>query len=260
MEVNMTEKWLVKEFGRITTVSVQTLHYYDRIGLLKPSVRSSNKYRMYCQNDLLKLQKIIALRHFGFKLQQIKAILKQDFDMERHLQAQIECLEMERLKLARICSTARTLLDDLHEKRSIQWPLIIKLIGGYTMEQINNFTVAQKIFSPDQFKRYKDVAYNKTLGFWEQWSTEYRLLIKDVELAISEDPCGASGQLLAKKWMDLVSQIGHDHDVGMAIWAAYKKGTLSTEEAKKEHWTQIPAEVVTWIDKAVGFMYSEKRK
>ncbi len=254
------EKWLVKEFGRITAVSVQTLHYYDRIGLLKPSVRGSNKYRMYDQNDLLKLQKIIALRHFGFKLQQIKAILKQDLDMTSHLQAQIRCLEMERLKLSRICSIAHTILDTLHAKQPIQWQLIIQLIGGYTMEQINNFTVAQKIFSPDQFKRYKDVAYSKSFDFWENWGAEWQLLIKDVQSVISEDPYGACGQLFAKKWMALVTQIGHDRDVGQAIWTAYKNGTLSTDEAKREHWTQIPPDVVDWIDKAAGFMYTGKKK
>jgi len=55
------------------------LHHYDKIGLLKPSMRLSNGYRLYSETDLLKLQQIIALKFFGFELSQIKLLLaKQD--------------------------------------------------------------------------------------------------------------------------------------------------------------------------------------
>jgi DNA-binding transcriptional MerR regulator len=64
--------WFVKDLSRLTSVSVQTLHHYDRIGLLHPSDRMPNGYRVYTEKDLLKLQQIIALKYFGFELQQIK--------------------------------------------------------------------------------------------------------------------------------------------------------------------------------------------
>jgi hypothetical protein len=59
-------KWYVKELSSLTGVSVQTLHHYDRVSLLKPSVRLDNGYRLYSEQDLAKLQKIIALKFFGF--------------------------------------------------------------------------------------------------------------------------------------------------------------------------------------------------
>lgn len=48
-------KWYVKDLSKITGVSTQTLHHYDRIDLLKPSIRLANGYRVYSENDLLKL-------------------------------------------------------------------------------------------------------------------------------------------------------------------------------------------------------------
>lgn len=39
---------------------MQTLHHYDRINLLKPSIRFANGYRVYSEKDLLKLQQIAA--------------------------------------------------------------------------------------------------------------------------------------------------------------------------------------------------------
>ena len=45
-------QWYVKDLSKLTDVSVQTLHHYDRIDLLKPSVRLSNGYRVYSEKDL----------------------------------------------------------------------------------------------------------------------------------------------------------------------------------------------------------------
>ena len=56
--------WYVKTLSKLTGVSVQTLHHYDRIDLLKPSLRLSNGYRVYSEKDLLQLQQIIALKFF----------------------------------------------------------------------------------------------------------------------------------------------------------------------------------------------------
>ncbi len=61
-------QWYAKELSNLTQVSVRTLHHYDQIGLLKPSLRQSNNYRLYSEKDLLKLQQIIALKFFGFEL------------------------------------------------------------------------------------------------------------------------------------------------------------------------------------------------
>ncbi len=42
----------VKEISDITGISVRTLHYYDEIGLLKPTDKSEAGYRLYDDNDM----------------------------------------------------------------------------------------------------------------------------------------------------------------------------------------------------------------
>ena len=103
--------WYVKELSKITSVSVQTLHHYDRIGLLKPSHRRANGYRLYSEADLLKLQQIIALKFFGFELSQIKTLLAQEGALVGQLFDQAAYLEKK----------AKTLLDASHKlKEQIQ--------------------------------------------------------------------------------------------------------------------------------------------
>ena len=86
-------QWFVKDLSRLTQVSVQTLHHYDRIGLLKPSLRLTNGYRVYTEKDLLGLQQIIALKFFGFELSKIKALLTDDEGALEHLAKQAKLLE-----------------------------------------------------------------------------------------------------------------------------------------------------------------------
>ena len=47
-------------------VTLRTIRYYDKIGLLKPSHILDNGYRQYCNKDLITLQKILALKELGF--------------------------------------------------------------------------------------------------------------------------------------------------------------------------------------------------
>lgn len=68
-------QWQVKEFANLTDVTIRTLHHYDKIGLLRPSMRFDNGYRIYTEKDLLKLQQILSLKFFGFDLVKIDEIL-----------------------------------------------------------------------------------------------------------------------------------------------------------------------------------------
>ena len=89
-------EWYVKDLSKLTGVSVQTLHHYDRIDLLKPSVRLPNGYRVYSEKDLLRLQQIIALKFFGFELSQIKALLAGSTGAIEHFQFKPNCWNRKR--------------------------------------------------------------------------------------------------------------------------------------------------------------------
>ena len=53
----------ISDVAKLTGVTVRTLHYYDEIGLLKPSEVTEAGYRVYNDTDLEVLQQIY---HFQF--------------------------------------------------------------------------------------------------------------------------------------------------------------------------------------------------
>ena len=83
----------VKELSRLTGISVRTLHYYDEIGLLKPSDKSEAGYRLYDDKALERLQQILFFREFELPLKEIKAVLA-DPSLDRN-----EILHMQRRML-----------------------------------------------------------------------------------------------------------------------------------------------------------------
>ena len=58
----------------ITGLTKRTLHYYDRIGLL-PAEKLENGYRSYCQEDLIRLQKILFLKALDFSIKDIQGLI-----------------------------------------------------------------------------------------------------------------------------------------------------------------------------------------
>ncbi|SDB67570.1 MerR family transcriptional regulator [Butyrivibrio sp. INlla16] len=74
MEKRMTSGEIAKQAG----VSQKALRIYDEKGLLKPVGYSEGNYKLYDKNSLIILEKIVALKHIGFSLEEIKSNLEND--------------------------------------------------------------------------------------------------------------------------------------------------------------------------------------
>src|SRR5215475_14560579 len=65
----------IQEFAKLGGVTVRALHHYDRLKLLSPAHRSERGYRLYCREDLGRLEQILVLRYLGISLREIAALL-----------------------------------------------------------------------------------------------------------------------------------------------------------------------------------------
>jgi len=63
---------LIGELARAAGVNVQTVRYYERLGLVLPDGRSASGYRRYGPRSLVKLQRIKQAQRLGFKLAEIR--------------------------------------------------------------------------------------------------------------------------------------------------------------------------------------------
>lgn len=99
-------EYTIHKLARLAGVSVRTLHFYDQAGLLKPARVGENGYRLYGQEELLRLQQILFFRELKFALGSIKQILESpDFDQLEALEQQAKLLRLERDRLDTILAT-----------------------------------------------------------------------------------------------------------------------------------------------------------
>ncbi len=66
-----TNSYTVKEVSNLTGISVRTLHYYDEIGLLKPTEKSEAGYRLYDDKALEALRQVLIFRELDIPLKEI---------------------------------------------------------------------------------------------------------------------------------------------------------------------------------------------
>jgi DNA-binding transcriptional MerR regulator len=112
------EKLTVKQLAELSGVSVRTLHHYDKIGLLKPGIRSESRYRYYGDREALRLQQILFYREIGLELSAIRDILDDpEFDVLQALESHKKSLKQQKVRLKTLLRTVDQTLVSLKEKR-----------------------------------------------------------------------------------------------------------------------------------------------
>lgn len=98
----------VSEVSRLTGVSIRTLQYYDKIGLLHPNGHTEAGYRLYDDTALAALQQILLFREMEFPLKDIRQIMTQPgFDRQKALVQQMELLMLKKQRLENLIDLAR---------------------------------------------------------------------------------------------------------------------------------------------------------
>jgi DNA-binding transcriptional MerR regulator len=251
-------KWYVKELSKLTQISVRSLHHYDAIDLLKPSLRLANGYRLYSESDLLKLQQIISLKFFGFDLASIKALLDKKIDLLDHFSAQAACLEEQGQSLLAASQTLKGIISDCSHNKSIPWETIIESIEVYRMKEQCEKTWVAKALTPEQLKEFANFELNLKTRFTgvEKLALEQKMqtIIKEIGQHLDKDPCSEMAQELGKQYMDLINNYyGRQFaELKHRIWEkGFKQG-----KSGKDH--PLSAKHIAWLDKAIHTYYENR--
>ena len=159
----------VKEISDLTGISVRTLHYYDEIGLLKPTEKSDAGYRLYDDKALETLQQILFFREFDISLKEIKAVLDNPaLERNQILQVQRKMLVTKKERMERLIAS----IDDI-------------LKGENKMD----FTIFTKTEVEEMFQtmlehmpeNMRNIAI-KEFGSIEQWKKHYMEVVSSEEM------------------------------------------------------------------------------
>lgn len=149
----------VKQVSDLTGISVRTLHYYDEIGLLKPSEITEAGYRLYDDESLKTLQQILFFKELDIPLKVVKGIISdQYFDKIQALKNQEKLLILKRDRL-----------NDLIE-------LINKTIKGENTMSFKEFDMSEYFNALEEFKKEHEDKVIKYYGSTDKYNETVELL------------------------------------------------------------------------------------
>src|SRR4051794_24103494 len=124
----------VGELARRTGLTVRTLHHYDEIGLLKPSLHTGAGHRLYTAGDVARLQQVLSLRQLGFSLEEVRGCLdRPGFSplevIGLHLERLREQIEMRR----KLCDRLEAVAAQLRAAGEVSAEEFLRTIEVMTM-------------------------------------------------------------------------------------------------------------------------------
>lgn len=158
------------QFSNKANVTVRTIRYYDKEGLLKPSHINESGHRFYSDYDFMKLQKILSLKYLGLTLDEIKLISEGDRDKDDIEQSIDLQLELIREKIEQLNEIEEALLNTkqlLSGKEEIDWNQIINLIQVTNMEK--NLITQYKNSQNTSIRIALHEAYKTNPTGWFEW-------------------------------------------------------------------------------------------
>ncbi|MEQ8196525.1 MAG: MerR family transcriptional regulator [Clostridiaceae bacterium] len=194
------------EVAKLMDITVRTLQYYDREGVLVPSFRSDGGRRLYTKKDMVKLHQILSFKYLGFSLEDIKhklISLDNPDDVIQTLNSQEKALKSQIEKLKEAVSAVQSLRDEvslIHEVDFNKYADIIALIRqnneGYWVVKYFDDNLLSHI--KDRFTGQPDFA----LSLFNKWKSMCDEVLQLKEQ--NETPESEKGQQLAKQWWSLI--------------------------------------------------------
>ncbi|MFR7590510.1 MAG: MerR family transcriptional regulator [Longibaculum sp.] len=184
----MDKYYKTGKFAKMANLSIRTIRYYDKIGLLKPSSIADNGYRMYSDKDFMKLQKILSLKYLGFSLDDIFSMTINDsyLSLQQSLSLQKKMINQKIEQLQSIKLSLEKTEELIRQNQNIDWKIILDNINFNTMEKDLLAQYKNSTNIDIRIKLHEKYSMNPT--HWFEWMfSQYHL---DNGMKVLEIGCG----------------------------------------------------------------------
>jgi DNA-binding transcriptional MerR regulator len=215
----------VGELARRTGLTVRTLHHYDAIGLLKPSLHTEAGHRLYTADDIARLQQIVSLRQLGFSLEEVRDCLdRPDFSplevIRLHVARLREQIELQR----RLCEGLEALAEYFRPAGEVSAEAFLQAIEVMTM--IENYYTPEQLESFRKRREEAAAAGQDPQDLARQGTADWNALLAQykAEMEKGTDPADPRLQELEKRRQALVG--------------AFSGGDAAIEQNLKRLWME----------------------
>lgn len=120
---NQPPRLAIGALSKQTGVNIETIRFYERIGVLSPPARSPGGYRLYGPDHLKRLTFVRRARQLGFTLEEVRALLRLAEDSEH------TCAEAREMASVHV-QDVRAKIRDLKKLEKVLRDMIAKCADG----------------------------------------------------------------------------------------------------------------------------------
>ena len=234
-------------------VTVRTLQYYDREGLLSPTAVSEGGRRLYTDKDVIKLHQILSLKHLGFSLDDIRdrlIPLDTPADVAQILSEQAMIVREKIADLRESLSKIEALKAEVLEMQSVDFKKYADIITNLEMK--NSFYWLIKHFDSETLDHIRS-RFDKESGivFLQRF-----LRLQDEAIRLQADGIlaqGKQGQQFAKDYWALIMEF-----TGGDMAMLPKLMQMGQSEEFDQEWAQKQAKVNAFIEPALEAYFSNE--
>lgn len=178
----------IGEFAKRSGVTVKTLLHYDKIGLLQPSLRTESGYRIYCDDDFIKLQQITTLKFIGLSLEEIKQLIDDNGEnIENVINVQTKALEEKKKQIETVITALNKAKRQIIDNSSLEIQQLIDII------KITNMETRAKHRFDNACKQYVTDSY-----YWRAKTEELinELIRPNMDDVVLDLGCGTGKQIV----------------------------------------------------------------
>ncbi|MDQ3290924.1 MAG: MerR family transcriptional regulator [Bacteroidota bacterium] len=222
------ERYSVKKLAAMAGVSVRTLHLYDQMGLLKPSIRTEKKYRMYGRAEALRLQQILFYKELQVPLKEIAEILDDpQFNTLSALELHKKELQQRKERLVTLLQTIDKTIDHLKNKTMLSTEDLYK---GLPKETVEGWRKEANEKWGSSFERSENHLRNKSKHDFELLKEQAGANLKKLISLMNEDPTSEKVQ----------KEIAHHYEIIREFW-----GTAGAPDKQAEAYSGLADLYVT---------------
>jgi DNA-binding transcriptional MerR regulator len=200
----------IQEFANLAGVTVRALHHYDRLGLLSPAHRTERGYRLYCHEDLGRLERILVLRYLGLSLREIATLLGSSKaapseSLSATLARQHSVLRDRRDELDRVLRALVHAQSRAVTSAEPDWLLYQTILKEIQM-QTQNWT--ERYYSAEGLAALHERRASWTPEAGAELYAKWQALYADIQNALDRgtSPDSAEARALVARWMRLADE------------------------------------------------------
>jgi DNA-binding transcriptional MerR regulator len=227
-------------FAAQAGVSVRTLQYYDRIGLLKPSARSEGGRRLYTPHDFPRLQQIVTFKLIGLSLDQIRNLLATDTaGIQKILQQQRQALAARRAQLDAIIRALDAAQQAAEPAGEIARDKFVDIIREVVMSTDTAWLA--RFLTADQQEQIHRNRAGMRLSAQRGEGLAWKQLFDDIRVYLAGEPDDERARALAARWQEALQTTYAQGDRAL-------QANLTAAYAQLADRADVTAEARAWLD------------